>query len=430
MSFYLGLTLVIFFVGMFMGVPLTFAMLLACITYFLAKSQPMFTLVQQFFAGVDTFTLMAIPFFALAGDLMVQSGTAERMLTFANAIVGRLRGGLAYVTVFSSMLFGGCSGSAISEVAGLGPLQVKMMEKGGYPRPFAAALMTSASIQGPIIPPSIPMVLVGAVTGTSIGGMLLGGAVPGILIGLSMALVIFFQSRRMQPATTRAPSFLEFVAITIASLPFLIMPLIILGGILGGVFTPTEAAAAAVAYGLILVVVNARGRPDWRELFAVCARAAILAAAVLMLSGASNVLGWILATEQVPKRIAIALFEFSRDPDVILMVINVFLLIWGMFMDMLPAIFIIVPILMPLATELGINPVHFGVVVVVNLVLGLLTPPYGTALFTGSMVTGVPLEQIVRNMMPFFLSSLAVLMLITYVPELVLFLPRQFGLDK
>jgi C4-dicarboxylate transporter DctM subunit len=260
--------------------------------------------------------------------------------------------------------------------------------------------------------------------------MLLGGAVPGILIGLSMALVIFFQSRRMQPATARAPSFVEFVAITIASLPFLIMPLIILGGILGGVFTPTEAAAAAVAYGLLLVIVNARGRPDWRELFAVCARAAILAAAVLMLSGASNVLGWILATEQVPKRIAVALFEFSRDPNVILMVINVFLLLWGMFMDMLPAIFIIVPILMPLATELGINPVHFGVVVVVNLVLGLLTPPYGTALFTGSMVTGVPLEQIVRNMMPFFLSSLAVLMLITYVPELVLFLPRQFGLDK
>jgi C4-dicarboxylate transporter DctM subunit len=304
-----------------------------------------------------------------------------------------------------------------------------MMEKGGYGRPFAAALMTSASIQGPIIPPSIPMVLVGAVTGTSIGGMLLGGALPGVLIGLAMAFVVFLQSRRLAPSERRY-TLREIALISFVSIPFLMMPVIILGGILSGVFTPTEASAAAVAYGLLLVFVNARGRPDYRELFIVIARAAILAGAILMLSGASSVLGWILATEQVPRKIAAALFEISRDPKVILLVVNVFLLFWGMFMDMLPAIFIIVPILMPLATELGIDPIHFGVVVVLNLVLGLLTPPYGAALFAGSMVTGVPLEKLVRHMWPFFLSSLTVLMLITYVPEIVLVLPRMFGMDK
>lgn len=429
MSHLLLATLAIFFGAMIVGVPLTFGMLLSCTFYFLMKGVPLFTLVQQFFAGVDTFTLMAIPFFALAGDLMVQSGTAERMLVFANAIVGRLKGGLAYVTIFSSMLFGGCSGSAISEVAGLGPLQVRMMQRGGYSKDFAAALMTSASIQGPIIPPSIPMVLVGAVTGTSIGGMLLGGALPGIMVGLAMAAVVFVQSRKLAPSPERY-GLAELAKITFVSLPFLLMPVIILGGILSGVFTPTEASAAAVAYGLLLLFVNARGRPDWGALFGLIARAAILAGAVLMLSGASNVLGWILATEQIPRKIAAAMFEISRNPYVVLLIVNAFLLAWGMFMDMLPAIFIIVPILMPLATEIGINPVHFGVVVVFNLVLGLLTPPYGTALFAGSMVTGVPLEQIVRKMWPFFLSSLVVLMLITYVPELVLFLPRQFGLDK
>jgi C4-dicarboxylate transporter DctM subunit len=429
MSFALSLTFVIFFVTMFAGVPLTFSMLLACVTYFVTKGQPLYTMVQQFFAGVDTFTLMAIPFFTLAGDLMVESGTAERMLVFANAVVGRLRGGLAYVTIFSSMMFGGCSGSAIAEVAGLGPLQVRMMEKGGYSRQFAAALMTSASIQGPIIPPSIPMVLVGAVTGTSIGGMLLGGAIPGVMVGLAMAVIVFAQSRRMK-AAGNPYTLLEVARITFLSIPFLLMPFIILGGILSGAFTPTEASAVAVAYGLLLLFVNARGRPDYRKLFDIITRAAILSGAILMLSGASNVLGWILATEQVPRKIAAGLFTISHDPKVMLLVINIFLLIWGCFMDMLPAIFIVVPILMPLATQLGINPIHFGVVVVFNLVLGLLTPPYGTALFAGSMVTGVPLEQIVRKMWPFFLSSVAVLLLITFVPDIVLILPRWFGLDK
>lgn len=410
------------------GTPLTFAMVLACAVWMIAAGQPMYLIIQQFFSGLDTFTLMAIPFFTLAGDLMVASGTAEKMLSFANALVGRARGGLGYVTVVSSMLFGGCSGSAISEVAGLGKMQVKMMERGGYPRDFAAALAISASIKGAIIPPSIPMVLVGAVTGTSIGAMLIGGAVPGVLVAIAMAAVVFIRARDMPREKGPRPGLLEFLRITLDALPFLAMPVIILGGILSGFFTPTEASAVAAGYGIALMLMRTRGRIPVRQLAGIFVRSGTLAAAVLMLSGASNILSWILATEQIPKQLAEGLLSISHNPFVILFLINIGLLLWGMFMDMLPAIFIVVPILSPIAQQLGIDPVHFGVVVTFNLVIGLITPPYGTALFTGAIVMGLPIEKIVRPMIPFFISAVLVLMLITYVPETVLFLPHLFGL--
>ena len=429
-SLALAAMLGLFVLAMAGGVPLAFSMLLSCIVYFVVKGEPLYLVVHQFFTGLDTFTLMAIPFFTLAGDLMVESGTAERMLKFANVVVGRFRGGLGYVTILSSMLFGGCSGSSISEVAGLGPLQVRMMEAGGYQKTFATALMTGASIQGAIIPPSIPMVLVGAVTGTSIGGMLVGGAVPGVLAGLAMAIVVFFKTRGLARGDSGIKSLAGLLAVTVQSLPFLMMPIIILGGILSGVFTPTEASAVAVGYGFVLLVAEQRSRLDWTRVYGLLVRSAALSAAVLMLSGASSVFAWILATEQVPSLIARVLFQVSDNPIIILLIINVFLLLWGMFMDMLPAIFIVVPILMPLVQKLGIDPIHFGVVVTFNLVLGLITPPYGTALFTSAIVTDLPIEAVVRRMMPFFLASLAILMLITYVPETVLFLPRLFGLDQ
>lgn len=425
----LAIVLVSFFAMMVMGVPLSFAMLASTIVYFLVVGQPLYLVVQQFFIGIDSFTLLAIPFFMLAGDLMVVSGTAERMLTFSNAIVGRFKGGVGYVTIVSSMLFGGCSGSAISEIAGLGRMQVRMMERGGFSRPFGTALAVAASIKGAIIPPSIPMVLVGAITGTSIGGLLVGGAVPGILVAIAMAVVVFFTSRKMKPARSERLSVASFAVILARSIPFLAMPFIILGGILTGVFTPTEASAAAVAYGMLLMVLSKGRSLDWRSIGLLLVRSGTLAAVVLLLSGASAVFSWVLAAERVPDLIASFLFSITDNKYLILLIINIFLLLWGMVMDMLPAIFIIVPMLMPLAVKLGIDPVHFGVVVVFNLVIGLITPPYGAALFTGSIVTGVPIEKIVRNMWPFMLAAITVLMIITYVPATVLTLPRLFGLD-
>jgi len=422
----LALLLVTFFVMMVAGVPLSFAMLASTIVYFLFVGQPLYLVVQQFFIGIDSFTLLAIPFFMLAGDLMVVSGTAERMLKFSNAIVGRFRGGVGYVTIVSSMLFGGCSGSAISEIAGLGRMQVRMMESGGFARPFATALAVAASIKGAIIPPSIPMVLVGAITGTSIGGLLVGGAVPGVLVAVAMAIVVILTSRGMRPARNEKLSPRAFATIFLESVPFLAMPFIILGGILTGLFTPTEASAAAVAYGLLLLAVSKGSTLDWKNLVLLFVRSGTLAAVVLLLSGASAVFSWVLAAEKVPELVANLLFGITDNKYVILLIINIFLLLWSMVMDMLPAIFIIVPMLMPLAVKLGIDPVHFGVVVVFNLVIGLITPPYGAALFTGSIVTGVPLEKIVRSMWPFMLAAIAVLMIITYIPQTVLLLPRLF----
>jgi tripartite ATP-independent transporter DctM subunit len=425
----LALLLISFFAMMVVGVPLSFAMLASTIIYFFYVGEPLYLVVQQFFIGIDSFTLLAIPFFMLAGDLMVVSGTAEKMLTFSNAVVGRFKGGVGYVTIVSSMLFGGCSGSAISEIAGLGRMQVRMMERGGFTKPFATALAVSASIKGAIIPPSIPMVLVGAITGTSIGGLLVGGAVPGVLVAVAMAVVIVLTSRTMKRAREERLTPSAFLRILLQSLPFLAMPFIILGGILSGVFTPTEASAAAVAYGLLLLVTSKRGVIEWKTLGLLFMRSGTLAAVVLLLSGASAVFSWVLAAEKVPELIAGTLFGITDNKYVILLIINIFLLLWGMVMDMLPAIFIIVPMLMPLAVKLGIDPVHFGVVVVFNLVIGLITPPYGAALFTGSIVTGVPLERVVRSMWPFLLAAIAVLMIITYIPQTVLFLPDLFGLN-
>ena len=425
----LTLLLIVFAVGMIIGLPLSFAMLASTVVYFLYVDQPLYLVVQQFFIGIDSFTLLAIPFFMLAGELMVVSGTAEKMLTFSTAIVGRFRGGVGYVTVVSSMLFGGCSGSAISEVAGLGRMQVRMMERGGFSRAFGTALAVSSSIKGAIIPPSIPMVLVGAITGTSIGGMLVGGAVPGLLVAIAMAIVVFLTSRKMAPLRAGRMPAREMFKVTLGSLPFLAMPFIILGGILSGVFTPTEASAAAVVYGFALVIARSRGRVNFRELALVLSRSGSLAGVVLLLSGSSAVFSWVLATERVPDMVSDLLFGITDNKYVILLIVNIFLLLWGMVMDMLPAIFIIVPMLMPAMEKLGVDPIHFGVVVVFNLVIGLITPPYGAALFTGSIVTGVPIEKIIRSMWPFMLAALAVLMLITYVPYTVLALPKFFGLD-
>ncbi len=420
--------LIAFAVLTIIGFPLSFAMLLSAMLYFVASGQPLYLVAQQFFNGIDIFTIMAIPFFMLAGDLMVASGTEEKLLRFAQLLVGRLRGGTGYVNIVASMLFGGCSGSSIADIAALGRMQVQMMERSGFTREFSAALTISTSIQGAIIPPSIPIVLVGAVTGSSIGGMLIGGLVPGLLVALAMGIAVFIVTRRNVIAIEERPSVQEAAVIVLQSLPFLAMPVIILGGILSGVFTPTEASAAAVAWGLILWVFAARGLPDPRRIATVFVRSGTLAAAVLLLTGASNVFSWVLATEQVPAMIANAIFSITENPILVLLIINVFLLMWGLVMDMLPAIFIVIPILLPLAAKIGIDPVHFGVMCTFNLIIGLITPPYGTALFTGAIVLGMPIERIVRHMLPFFLAALAVLMLITYVPETVLFLPRMMGL--
>lgn len=428
MSSPFAVMLISFATMMMIGIPLSFTLILSGILYFVMAGLPLYLVAQQFFNGMDIFTIMAIPFFMLAGDLLVASGTADRLVRFALLLVGRLRGGMGYVNVVNSFMFGGCSGSAVADVAALGRMEVRMMETNGFRRDFAAALTCTTATMGAILPPSIPMVLVGAVTGTSIGGMLMGGLVPGILMGLALSLVVFLGTRGHPQPERVERSWKEAGLIVLQSIPFMIMPVIIMGGILTGSFTPTEAAASAVAWGFVLLFFNARGRVDPRALFRLFARSGTLAAAILLMAGASNIFSWILATEQVPVMIADAVFRYTDNRYVVLLLINILLLIWGAVMDMLPAIFIIIPILMPLAVGMGIDPVHFGVVVTFNLIIGLITPPYGAVLFAGSIVLKMPIERMTRPLLPMVAAAIAVLMLITYVPETVLYMPRLMGL--
>lgn len=430
MSFAFLLMLLIFIFFMFFGIPLAFTMLLSSLAYIIITGKDLYTIVHRMFTGIDIFILMAIPFFMLAGELMVYSGATKRLLNFANTFVSRFYGGLAYVNIFASMLFGGCSGSAIADVGGLGPLEIDMMEKGGYAKPFSVAVTVSSSVQGPIIPPSIPLVLVGAITGTSIGGLLVGGLIPGILIGLSQCLVVFIITKKRKfPRVKINLSFKEVLKIILGSIPFLLMPVIILGGIIGGIFTPTEASAVAIFYGLFLSIVYKGKNIQIKPLIEIFKRAGVLSATILMLSAASNVFGWILATENIPQTFINILFSITKNPYGILLIINIFLLFWGMFMDSLPAIIILIPILLPLAETLGIHPIHFGVLVTYNLMIGLITPPYGAALFTGCIISDVPMEKVVREILPFIMISIVLLLIITYIPIIVMWLPTIFGLN-
>ena len=430
MSTALIVLLVTFMLFMATRIPLSFAMLLSASCYMLAADKPLVMVAHRMFTGIDTFTLMAIPFFVLASELMVVSGTAERLLEFANMLVGGFRGGLAYVNVLASMMFGGCSGSAIADVAGLGRLEIELMEKGGYTKEFSAAITISSSIQGPLIPPSIIMVLIGAVTGSSVGALLLGGAVPGILVGVSQCVVIWYYGKsRGFPVNPVRMTRQEKIRTTIGSIPFILMPLIIVGGIITGWFTPTEASAVAVAYGLLLTAIYRKGRVPLADLRAIFSRSVLTAASILLLSGASNIFGWILTTEKIPTMISTTLTSMTDNKYLVLLLVNIFLLLWGMVMDSLPAITIVTPILFPLAVELGINPIHFGVVVGFNLIIGLITPPYGAALFTGTIVSGLPMEKLIKEMLPFIISSVVILALCTYVPDIVTFIPRLFNLD-
>jgi len=429
MSLSLSIMLLLFVFFMLSGIPLSFSMLISSAAYFIITGQPLYLLAHRMFTGIDTTTLMAIPFFTMAAEFMVLSGTTEKLLRFANLLIGKYRGGLAYVNVLASMLFGGCSGSAIADVAGLGIMEIDMMEKGGYSRPFSTAVTITSSIQGPLIPPSIMMVLIGATTGSSIGGLLIGSAIPGILVGISQMVIIFFISRKKKfPVSNIVLTKKEKLLTFFNAIPFLLMPIIIIGGITAGLVTPTEASGVAVAYGIVLLLIFNLHHVTMRDIWKVMYNTVIVAASILMLSGASNIFGWILSTEKVPMMISNAVMSVSHDRNVFLLMMMVFLLLWGMIMDSLPAILILAPVLFPIALRFGIDPIHFGVIFGFNLIIGLITPPYGAALFTGTIISGLPMQKLIKDMAPFIMSSIGILLLTTFVPDVVMFLPRLFGL--
>ena len=419
----------VFLGAMAIGVPIVFALGFAPMVGFLVTDKMVFLnmIVQRTFAGINQFPLLAIPFFILAGELMNRGGITLRLVEFANAVVGHLRGGLAHVNVVTSMLFAGLSGSAVADTSAIGSIMIPAMEKAGYSRKFAAAITAASSVIGPIIPPSIIMVIYAFMMNVSVAGLFAAGLIPGLLVGFAlMGAVAVISKKRNYPRAEKRATLAEFgVAAKGAFLP-LLTPVIILGGILGGVFTPTEAASIAAGYALFLSLFVLK-TIKFKDLNKIFLRAGVASAAILLVVGTATAFAWIATLSRVPNLLTELMFSISENPYLLLLMINILLLVVGMFLDAGPAILILGPILAPTMVQLGIEPLHFAIIMCVNLTIGLATPPMGLILFVASSVSRLGVEVIAREMLPLLAIEIAIIFLITYVPAISLTLPRLLG---
>ncbi len=416
---------VVFLVALFvlfgLGMPVAFAIGLASLSIFLLKGFPLVAVAQRMIGGLDNFPILAVPFFLLAGSLMNNGGVTRRLIELAGAMVGHIRGGLAHVVIVANMIMAGMSGSAVADASGTGTILIPAMTRSGYPRDFAAAVVGAAATIGPIIPPSIPMVLYASISEVSTGRLFLGGVIPGTIMGLYLMVAAYLISRRRgygRQATFSLPRLGR--ALRDGLLP-LFTPVIILGGILFGFFTPTEAAVIAVAYALGLGILY--GELTLGKLWQVLVEVASTTAAVGLILAASSLSGWVAAMEKLPQALAAFFLSITTSPIWLLVILNVFLLILGCLMDSPPIIFIMTPILAPLILQYGIDPIHFGVVMVLNLMIGLITPPVGMVMYVTSGIAGIRMDEFVREVWPFLVALILVLATITFVPSLVTFLP-------
>ncbi|MEX2643161.1 MAG: TRAP transporter large permease [Acetobacterales bacterium] len=381
---------------------------------------------QRMFAGMNSYGLLALPLFILAGNVLVAGGIIQRLVDFVDILVGRVRGGLAYVNVLSNMLMAGLSGSATADTAALGSVMLPMMRARGYTSDFAAALTISGAIVAPIIPPSIIMVIYAIPTRLSIGAMFLAGILPGILIIALLMVYIGYACRNHPIVRSEATEKRGFLRATLDAVPVLVAPVIIVGGVRGGVFTTTEAAAVLCAYALFLAVVFYRSASP-AELFKVFRESALTTATIMLVVATSSLFAWFLAIESIPDAARDMFLALTDNRYVFLIMVNLFLLVVGCFVDTVPAILIFVPILQPAAIEFGIDPIHFAVLVIVNLMVGLNTPPVGTNLFVISSISGRSIGTISRALLPFYAVKIVALIIITYVPIISLWLPRVSG---
>jgi C4-dicarboxylate transporter DctM subunit len=411
---------------MAIGTPIAWALGISALGAVLLMGLPLNTVPQKIFSGMDIFPLMCIPFFVLAGELMAKGGLTRRLLDFAVIIVGHIRGGLSLANVVASMLFGGITGSAIADSSALGSVEIPMMVKNGYDPEYSAAVTAASACIGPIVPPSIPVVIYSmAVGGVSIGALFAAGFLPGMLVGLALMALCYVLSRiRNYPVRTHKVG-LRGVLIGFKDALLAIMtPVIILGGIIGGIFSPTEAAAVAVIYSFVIAffVYREVKLSDLPQMFL---RSGVVTAIVMIIIGTSNVFGMIIAFEQLALKLEIILKPMGYFSFIL--TINIIFLIIGTFLDQNPAILILAPIFAPIAVHLGVDPIHFGIIVIMNLVIGLITPPLGEVLFIVGPIAGVSLERVAREILPFLIVEIAVLLLVSYIPIISLWIPSIFG---
>ena len=427
MATYLFVT---FVVTAIMGFPIWVVLASSCFVALAAGgSIPMLVIAQRMFTSVDSFPLMAIPLFMVAGSLMEGGGISRRLINFCNSLMGHFTGGLAMVAVLTCMLFAAISGSGPATVAAIGGIMIPEMEKAGYSKPFSAALMSVAGAIGVIIPPSIPMVNYGIAGSVSISTLFAAGFGPGILVGAALMIVAYFSSKKNGYGLVNRREFAwKNVAVSFKEAFWaLLMPVIVLGGIYGGVFTPTEAAAVAAVYGFIVgVFVYKELNP--KELFPLLMNAGKSTAMVMVIVGAASSFGWILTSARIPDAIATFLIGLSSSKYMLLLVITVFLLIVGCLMDVTASIIILTPIFMPIIAQFGINPVHFGIIMTVNLAIGMSTPPLGVNLFVSCGIAKISIAENAKAMVKFLIANIIALLLITYIEPISLFIPRLMGL--
>jgi len=423
------LIIIAFLLMVILGLPIAFSFAAVSLGFLALEmgTSSLMLLISRTFGAIDSFPLMAIPFFVLAGDLMKDSGISRGLVSFVELFMGKVKGGLGHVTVLASMFFGAISGSSAATVAAIGGIMIPEMVSRGYNKKYATALVASSGFLGILIPPSVPLIVYGISAQVSIARLFLGAVGPGVIMGIGFMIVNRFMFKRYvtessDPYDSVTPK-VSSINVTKQAIPALFMPIIILGGIYSGAFTPTEAGAVAVVYALLAGGLYYRGFTP-KKLLNILGGSALTSSVILIIIGFAGVFGWIITTQQVPAKLSDFVTGITQNPYLVLVILNIIYLILGTFMETITAIVITTPIFLPLILALGIDPIHFGVIMSVNLCVGLITPPMALNLLMASKIGKVNVYEIIRPLMPFLITSIVVLLLVTYIPQIVLFLPN------
>lgn len=413
---------IIFLILLFTRVPIAYSLGISAVIYLLLEGIPFNIVAEKMYAGMDSFTMVCIPSFILAGNLMNTGGITKRIVAFCNVFVGHIRGALAYINILASVLFAGISGTALADVASLGSMLIPAMKDEGYDADFSVAITASTSVVGPIIPPSVPMVIAGTLTNLSIAKLFVGGIMPGLIMGLGFIIPTYYMAKkRNYPKHERVPM-KERVKIIKDVIWALLMPIILMVGILSGIFTPTEASIVTVLYAFVVGIFIYK-EIKLKDIFPIFRDTVIAAGSVIILVGIANLFAWILTSERVPQTIANGILSITENPILVILIMNIVLLFTGMFMESIAAIIIMIPVLLPVATAIGMSPIHFSIMAILNLMIGLVTPPVGLCLTTAAQIGKISTGRAIKANAPFLVVLLLILALVSYVPAVTTFLP-------